>query len=284
MKNDKYYSEIKGIFNQKFFAFNIWDFNSAKAVIDASVSKNRATFLQISSKVFNALDKEPFIYAIRQYEKVIGTKVIVHLDHARDINQIKEAVSLGWDSIMYDGSYLSIKENIRITNELSDLYKPKGILIEAEIGQVKGVEDYNEVENVNLVDINDVGHFIKSTNIDMLAVAIGTAHGQYGDKKPIIDYDLIRRVGEITNIPFVVHGGSELPNEVLYRLFSYYNVKKINISTDVKQAFRKGIMLAFDEGLLEEDGFDATKVNNKINESVKSLVLSKLEVLEETYQ
>lgn len=279
--NDLLISQIKKeIFLEQFFAFNVWDINSAKAVIDASKLKDKLSFLQISSKVFRKLDKEEFIYAIKRYAHYKDTRVVIHLDHSKDIEQIKEAIQYGWDSVMFDGSHLSLEENIRITNEVSNICKFEGVLVEAEIGQIKGVEDDINVTDNCIVNLKDVEKFIKDTNIDMLAVAIGTSHGQYGNKIPKINYDIIQEVEKLTNLPFVVHGGSELSSEVIRRLFSYRNVKKINISTDVKQAYRKGILAAIEYGLLEGSGFDANKVNEMIYNNISELISSKLEILE----
>jgi len=112
-------------------------------------------------------------------------------------------------------------------------------------------------------------------------VAIGTAHGQYGANKPNINYELLGQIANLTKIPFVVHGGSELSDETLKKLWKFENVKKINISTDIKQAYRKGILESIKQGLLEEKGFDVLRVKKQIYESIKSITISKLKVLEE---
>lgn len=264
---------IKG----QFFAFNIWDIGSAKAVINAH--SLQSAFLQTSSKVFTSLDKQEFIYSIRRYAKKTKTDVTIHLDHCRDIEIIREAVYYDWDSVMFDGSHLTLEENITLTNMVSDICKPQNVLVEAEVGQVRGVEDDISVIEENTANIKDVVTFINNTKIDLLAVAIGTAHGQYKGIKPNINYGMIAEIGKLTDIPFVIHGGSELTDEVLRKLFSYGNVKKINISTDVKQAYRQGILRALENGLLNENGFDATKVNTAIYESIKEMVVNKLKVL-----
>jgi ketose-bisphosphate aldolase len=275
-------SKKKFLLNQ-FYAFNIWDINSAKAVIDASTVVKRPVFLQVSSKIFNLIDKEEFVYVIKRHANIKNIQLLLNLDHCRDLEQIKEAVRYGWDSVMYDGSHLSIEENIKITNEVSGICKRDGVLVEAEIGEVMGVEDDIQVYSESSVEIGDVVRFIDATDVDLLAVAIGTAHGQYGTKRPEIDYTMIQKIGTLTDIPFVVHGGSELPPEILNKLFSYKNVKKVNISTDLKQAFRKGIITALNCGLVEEKGFDATKVNQIIYNEIREIVLNKLEIFKGGY-
>ena len=159
--------------------------------------------------------------------------------------------------------------------------KIKNVLVEAEIGQIKGVEDEIVVDRETFISIEDVHNFVSSTNVDLLAVAIGTAHGQYGEVQPNINYALLKKIEELLDIPFVVHGGSELPKSTLVKLFSHNNVKKINISTDIKQAYRVGIVNSMSLGLLEQNKFDALKVEKQIYESIRTVAISKLKVLEE---
>lgn len=276
-----YFDKKELIKNNICFAFNVWDISSAKSIIDASLELSCPIFLQISSKVFDIIDIEEFIYAVKRYIDTKNAKVIIHLDHSQNIEQIKKAIEFGWDSVMYDGSKLSLNENINNTNIIVDISKKRNVLVEAEIGQIKGVEDDICVEKSSEVLIEDVQKFISSTNVDLLAVAIGTAHGQYGNKEPKINYDLIKQIGELSGIPFVVHGGSELANDVLKKLISYKNVKKINISTDIKQAYRIGIEESAKLGLLKEKNFDALKVQKQIYDKIKSVAISKLKILKE---
>lgn len=263
------------------FAFNVWDINSAKAIIDASLELLHPIFIQVSAKIFDTIDAEEFIYVVKRYINIKKAKVIIHLDHSQNIKQISKAIEFGWDSVMYDGSNLSLNENINNTNIIVDISKKMNVLVEAEIGQVKGVEDDICVEKNSEVLIEDVQKFISSTNVDLLAVAIGTAHGQYGNILPKINYDLLKQIGEISDIPFVVHGGSELTDDILKKLISHNNVKKINISTDIKQAYRNGIIESTKLGLLNEKNFDALKVQKQIYDNIKSVAISKLRILKE---
>ena len=276
----KYYHK-NNLNMQKHFAFNVWSVNSAKAIIDASLEMKQTIFIQVSAKVFDEIDTEEFILSVKKYIHKKNASVIVHLDHSKDINQIRNAINLGWDSVMIDGSHLPLKENIALTNRVVDLAKTKNVLVEAEIGQIKGVEDGIIVDRETSVSIEDVQNFVSSTNVDLLAVAIGTAHGQYGEMQPNINYTLLKKIEELLDIPFVVHGGSELPKSTLAKLFSHNNVKKINISTDIKQAYRVGIVNSMSLGLLGQNGFDALKVEKQIYESIRTVAISKLKVLKE---
>lgn len=152
---------------------------------------------------------------------------------------------------MYDGSHISLSDNIINTNKVTEYAHVHDVLIEAEVGNIIGVEDDIVVREGGVAAIEEVKSFLCQTEVDMIAVAFGTAHGLYKGT-PVLHYDLIEQTAALTDIPFVVHGGSGLPDEVFVKLLQYSNIKKINISTDVKQAFRKGITVAEANGLLKK--------------------------------
>jgi len=266
--------------NEKYFAFNVWDIFSAKAVIEVSAKIDRPIFLQVSSRVFNNLDKEEFVYVVKRYAALQKAKIVLHLDHSKDLKQIEKAIKLGWDSVMFDGSHLPLYSNIELTKQARLISSAHGVLLEAEIGQIKGIEDEIIVDSSNDISIFNIKEFVESTNIDLLAVPIGTAHGQYGEYYPTINYDLIHKIHKTTKTPFVIHGGSELTNAELIKLFSMKNVKKINISTDIKQAYRRGLILSESLGLLNESHFDAKSVDTTIKNCIQNCIINKFSVLE----
>lgn len=264
--------------SQQFFAFNVWSVESAKAVMDAALQVNRGIILQTSMKAFERLDKEEFCAYVKSYGQKKNIEVYLHLDHCRKIDYVREAVRCGWDSVMIDASEYPLDENIRITNEVTEIVKAKNVLVEAEIGQIYGQED--EITSVasGVASTADIEAFIKNTNIDMIAAAIGTVHGLYKGI-PDIHYDIIEKTAEIHDIPFVIHGGTGLSDKTLLKLLSYENVKKINISTDVKTAYRRGIEESISTGVMEADCFDPLKVNGLIHDSIKTMAADKLRLL-----
>ena len=147
----------------------------------------------------------------------------------------------GWDMIIVNGSSLPIDQNIEFTKEIVAYAHAHNVLGEAEVGQVKGIEDYVIVQQDAITtDRNDIKKFLSSVDIDFIAVAFGNAHGEY-KVEPNLHYDLVEYATSITDKPFVVHGGSGLSDEVLSRLIAITGVKKLNISTDLKLAYKRGI-------------------------------------------
>ena len=130
------------------------------------------------------------------------------------------------------------------------------------------------------VSLNNIDEFIENTNMDMIAVAFGNAHGAYKGT-PKLNYEIVRYVTGKTDVPFVVHGGSGLSNDILKELMSIKGVNKINISTDVKMAYREGILKSLEQKLFDEDGFQALCIEDNIYNSIKKMAESKIKLLDE---
>ena len=233
--------------SKQYFAFNIWSIESAKAVIDGASKTRQNVVLQTSVKAFQMLDKEEFREFVTNYANKRNVYAYLHLDHCRDLKHIKEAIECGWDSVMIDASDKPLIDNIEITNTVCEMAKKHGVLVEAEIGKIfKGKDNINDAED-GIARIEDIETFIRNSEFDILAAAVGTAHGLYKDT-PRIHYDLIEKISKLTNLPLAIHGGTGLTDEMFLKLLSYRNVKKINISTDVKMAYRWGIIESIEKG------------------------------------
>lgn len=265
--------------NQKaVFAFNIWDIDSAKAVIDAAGKNRQNVILQTSTGVYTTIPQRQLKDFVVSYSNGLGIKAWLHLDHCRNFDIIEDAITNGWDSVMIDASDKNIEENIQITNCVTQKAHAKGVFVEAEVGQVKGVEEEIAVTQALVASKSDIDQFLEKTAVDMIAVAFGNAHGKY-QGEPILHYDLIEYTTEKCDIPFVVHGGSGLSDDVLRRLLSMNQVKKINISTDLKYAYRQGIIEAYQSGYMKEEGFQASKVVACVSDAIGKEVSKKLDLL-----
>lgn len=260
------------------FAFNIWDFNSARAVMDAAAYQHQSVILQTSAGIYRKIDARMLRQFVTTYAVTRNIHVWLHLDHCRDVETIHEAVKCGWDSVMLDASSCSLNENIVLTKSVIELAHKNGVLVEAEVGQIKGAEDDMVVAENTVADEKDIRYFLQSVKPDMIAVAFGNAHGIYKGS-PHLHYELIDYLAEISDIPFVVHGGSGLNHEILRKLIQKRNVKKINISTEVKMAYREAILLCVEQGLLESDKFQPISVEEKIHDAVLNMAKEKMELL-----
>ena len=260
------------IINEQLFAFNVWDFESAKAVIDAAASVNQDVILQTSTGIFKAIPSWIFSDFIHSYSEYNGIHAWLNLDHCKEKEILFSAIDSGWDMVMADGSSLPIQDNISFTNDIISYAHSKNVLVEAEVGQVKGIEDDITVQQDLIASKDDIERFLSETSVDFIAVAFGNAHGEY-KVEPNLHYDLVEYTTSITDKPFVVHGGSGLPDDVLLRLISIPGVKKLNISTDLKMAYKCGI----EKTLVSwSQPIDASTL---IHNEIVSVVVSKISLL-----
>lgn len=261
------------------FAFNIWDINSAKAIMDGACAGRKNVILQTSSSLYRKLPRRQLREFVDSYARQCGIKAWLHLDHCKEMDVVKDAIESKWDSVMIDASERPLAENVFITNQVTEMAHKQGVLVEAEIGQVQGCEDGVQIQREAVASKEDIYSFLQETNVDMIAVAFGNAHGIYRGE-PKLHYELVEYTVNHTNVPFVVHGGSGLSVEVLRRLLAINGVKKINISTEVKMAYYSGIKEAHENGYLCEEGFQPLKVQQSIDRSIQKLVIEKMRLLD----
>ncbi len=165
--------------------------------------------------------------------------VVIHLDHGSSMQQIMTAIRAGFTSVMIDKSMLPLEENIAACKEVTALAHTVDVSVEGELGTIGELDEEAEAgaEEVVFVDPDEVKYFVEATNVDTLAVAVGTSHGLYPkDMKPEIRLDLLRQINERVAIPLVLHGGSGNPDAEIAAAVAL-GIGKINISADMKSAF-----------------------------------------------
>jgi fructose-bisphosphate aldolase class II len=168
------------------------------------------------------------------------------LDHAKSLDQIEAALDLGFSAIMIDASLAALKDNIALSRKVVDLAHAKGVSVEAELGHVgvgQDVVDENQ-QNANLTRVDEAERFVYETGVDALAVSVGTLHGLYRGK-PKLDFERLSKIHTACQIPLVLHGGSDTPDQDL-RLAIELGIAKINIWTDVRVPFLKTLREALD--------------------------------------
>lgn len=211
---------------------NFVDEISAKAHIEVAEELNLPlilSFAQVHSK-YQSLEEAANIG--KYYAKKANVPVVLHLDHGEDFNFIKRAIALGFTSVMIDASNETLEENIRITKEVVDYAHKYDVCVEAEIGHVGtgvSVDALSEAESV-YTSVAEAVKLTKETNLDSLAVSIGTAHGSYKGI-PVINFDRLKELAEALEVPLVLHGGSSSGDENLSRC-AKEGIAKINIYTD----------------------------------------------------
>lgn len=167
--------------------------------------------------------------------------IVLHLDHATEIEDIRHAIDLGFTSVMIDGSALSFQDNADITKAVVEMAHPKGISVEGELGCVGGtnLEATTQVESV-LTEPQEVERFVAATGLDALAVSVGTSHGVY-TSLPNLNIERLADLNEASEVPLVLHGGSGTPEDQIRRAVKN-GICKLNIYADCRIALCKGLM------------------------------------------
>ena len=173
------------------------------------------------------------------------TPVAVHFDHGKTEEKIKQALDLGFTSVMFDGSHLPLDENIATTKRIIDIAGKYNASVEAEIGCVGGSEDGSEDIAINCTKPQDAVRFEAKTGVDALAIAIGNAHGNYKDV-PKLRFDILQKVNEMTNTPLVLHGGTGISPDDFVKC-SKNGIKKINIATATFDCVEQSVRQAYEQ-------------------------------------
>jgi fructose-bisphosphate aldolase, class II len=214
-------------------AYNVNNLELIRGIIAAAEDSQSPVILSFAEVHIPLVPLEVIAPIMLEAARKAKVPVAVHLDHGQDHEILIRAMKLGFSSIMFDGAHLQLEENIRQTNEISKIAKALGVSVEAELGKIlrpEGGGDEEEEEEYDPDDIytnpKEAKTFIENTNIDALAVAYGTAHGVY-TKEPVLDFNRLQLIKDITGMPLVMHGGSGL-DEAAYVKSIQCGIRKLN--------------------------------------------------------
>lgn len=218
-------------------AFNIHNLETMQVVVEAANELNSPVIIAATPGTVSYAGPQYLINMVRAAAKNSHVPIALHLDHHEDIEDIKHAIRLGAKSVMIDASALPYEENIAKVRKVVDFAKDYDVSVEAELGRLVGIEDDVVVaeEDSQLTDPELANDFVKRTGIDSLAVAIGTAHGLYVGE-PKIDLERLEKIEAKVDVPLVLHGGSDVPDELIRQTIER-GITKVNIATELKIAF-----------------------------------------------
>jgi fructose-bisphosphate aldolase class II len=285
-------------------AFNVNNMEITQGIINAVAEEKAPLILQISRGA-REYAKNSYLKAIINVvvEENPDIPVAINLDHGDNFQTCKEFVDDGFTSVMIDASSKPFEENIRITKEVVEYAHARDVVVEAELGQLGGIEedvvgvDHDDVGK-HLADPNQVEEFVNKTGVDSLAVAIGTSHGAYKFKKePKLAFDVIQEIADkLPGFPLVMHGSSSVLKEFVDLINQYGGkmpnamgvpedavskaskmaVCKVNIDTDLRLALTAKIRQVFAQ---KPGEFDPRKYLGPGRDAIKAMVKHKLHVL-----
>ena len=278
-------------------AFNVNNMEIIQGIVEAAKVEQAPLILQVSA---GARKYASHIYLMKLVEAAVedsGLPICLHLDHGEDFEICKACIDGGFTSVMIDGSKHSFEENIELTKRVVDYAHNKGVVVEAELGKLAGVEDAVKVDakDATYTDPDQAVEFVERTGVDSLAIAIGTSHGAYKFKgKPELDFARLEKISNmLPNFPLVLHGASTVipsfveecnkfggkidgaqgvPEDMLLKAGTF-GVCKINIATDLRLAMTASVR----KHLMEHPGdFDPRQYLKPARQAIQDMVAHKI--------
>lgn len=212
---------------------------------------------------------EEIIPLVHNLAKRVHVPVALNLDHGSKFDDIANAINAGFTNVMFDGSSMPYDDNVQITELITSLAHATGVSVEAELGHVGQANDEDDLNFDYYTDPEVAADFVEKTSVDILAVAIGTAHGSYPKGKvPKLDFERLKKIKDVVQIPLVLHGGSGAGEENLKKAVEF-GINKINVATDAFNVAKN----AFLEASQNDPDLDylalSAYVENEIKEFVK---------------
>lgn len=225
-------------------AFNVVQLEHAEAIVSGAARAGAPVILQVSENTVRYHGGlEPVALAALSVARHASVPVAVHLDHAESPELVREAVRLGFTSVMFDASSLAYDENVAATAAVVAHCHARAVWVEAELGEVGG-KDGAHAPGAR-TDPKEAASFVAATGVDALAVAVGTSHAML-TQDARLDFELVRRLGELVPVPLVLHGSSGVPDADLTRAVAA-GITKVNIATRLSQAFTAAVRAYLDE-------------------------------------
>lgn len=276
-------------------AFNVNDLEAVLAVAEAAAEEKSPAIVAVTPSAIKYAGLPYISKIVRTAAETTQVPMSLHLDHGEDFETASKCVSVGFTAVMIDGSHLKFDENVALTKRVVETAHPKGISVEAELGRLAGVEESTvEEREANLTDPEAAGEFVERTNVDALAVAIGTSHGAYKFKgEPKLDFERLKLISKKVSQPLVLHGASNVPPWIIEKAAKYgaelsgargipeehiqkaiaLGIAKINIDTDLRLAFTATVREVLAESPKE---FDPRRILGPAKEAMKQVVKGKM--------
>ena len=278
-------------------AFNVNNMEIIQGIVSAAKEEKSPLILQVSAGARKYANP---IYLKKLVEAAVedtNLPIVLHLDHGEDFEICKQCIDDGFTSVMIDASHLPFEENIALTKKVVDYAHPRGVVVEAELGKLAGIEDNISVDakDATFTNPDEAKEFVEKTGVDSLAIAIGTSHGAFKFKgKPELDFERLKKISELLpGFPLVLHGastvlqdfvkacndhGGDIPGtqgvpEEMIQEAAKYGVCKVNIDTDLRLAMTAAIR----QNLQENPGnFDPRKYLGEGRTAIEKMVKHKI--------
>ncbi|MDB4099658.1 class II fructose-bisphosphate aldolase [Candidatus Thioglobus sp.] len=214
--------------------FNVFGYEDARAVVDSAEARNASVILSINLDMRQFMTMEEIVGMLRPMAEKSKAPVCLHLDHTYEVGAVKEAIDVGFTSVMFDGSQLPISENISLIRDVVDYAHPKGVSVEAEVGSVPYASGRDHIKSA-LTEVVDALKMEQQGAPDALAISIGNVH-RLESGTVEIDLERFNELEKALNLPLVIHGTSGLEDKDI-QMLSLRQVAKFNVGTVLRKSF-----------------------------------------------
>jgi len=234
-------------------AFNFSTLEQLKAIFEAAKTLKSPIIVQTSPGETNFLGIDLAVEAVKVFRKRYNVSAFLNLDHGKEINIIKQAINSGYDMVQFDGSRLSFEENLTKTKKVVDYAQCCDVLVEGELGYLRGSSNIYEespfISQEDYTDPDQADKFVRATQVDFLAIAVGNIHGalKSGKNNPPLDINRIQQINnKLKDIFLVLHGGSGTKENDLKQAIKM-GIAKVNINTDLRRTYTEALRTELQE-------------------------------------
>jgi fructose-bisphosphate aldolase, class II len=259
-------------------AFNTMDLEITQGIIAAAEQANAGIILEVSEGAIKYAGLSTLYEIMATMAIKAKIPVALHMDHGKDVEQLKQGIELGFSSVMIDHSHLPYEANVKDTKAMVEFAHQEGAWVQGEVGRIRGSEDWVSVSESQalLTDPKEALKFYQDTGVDTLACSFGTIHGiikMSGKAQAHVDVDRIKAVHELTDIPLVLHGASGVPADIIRQAIAN-GIGIINIDTEIRLAYSQALRQSLTDQPAE---IDPRKIMKPVIEAVKHAAGIKLQ-------
>lgn len=215
-------------------SFNAYNYETIKGIIEAGIETDKPTIVAFGEKYLENMTLDTASCIVKSIAENISVPLCLHLDHCSDLQTVFRAIKAGFGSVMYDGSALPFEENVQNTKLVCEVAHACNVSVEAELGNLASgnkSHEGNDTDTEAYTNPLEAKKFVEKTNVDALAISIGTVHGFYKGK-PNIRIDILQDINKLLQKPLVLHGGSGTPKEDIINCIKN-GIAKINVNTEI---------------------------------------------------
>lgn len=260
-------------------AFNTSNLEVTQAIVRALADARSPGIIQTSEAAIRYAGLRVLVDMVRDLAAAVDIPLVLHLDHGKSRAVVAQCLDAGYDSVMIDGSALSLPENVALTKEVVARAHALGVWVEGEIGALQGKEGLLagevDVDERQLTDPSEAERFVTETGVDALAISVGTLHGAFRGKERI-RVERLRAIHERVRVPLVLHGGSGLPADDLRGAIEL-GIAKVNIDTELREAFHDRLFEHREDE--PEHSIDPRKFLLPVRDAVQKVVAEKVRLL-----